>query len=95
MGQVWGWGYGGEGQLGLGSRVKMVSTPHVIPCIEPPLSGKDRSSAFSHDSKIFSAQASEVPGSFVKEIACGGRHSAIITGKRFLACFEWPHCLKA
>ncbi|PON90816.1 Regulator of chromosome condensation 1/beta-lactamase-inhibitor protein II [Trema orientale] len=79
MGQVWGWGYGGEGQLGLGSRVKMVSTPHVISCIEPPLPGKDRSSAFSHDSKFFSAQASKVPGNFVKEIACGGRHSAIIT----------------
>lgn len=81
MGQVWGWGYGGEGQLGLGSRVKMVSTPHVIPCIEPPVSGKDRSSAIALDGKTLSAQFSKAPGSYVKEIACGGRHSAIITGK--------------
>ncbi|PON33019.1 Regulator of chromosome condensation 1/beta-lactamase-inhibitor protein II [Parasponia andersonii] len=89
MGQAWGWGYGGEGQLGLGSRVKMVSTPHVISCIEPPLPGKDRSSAFSHDSKFFSAQASKVPGNFVKEIACGGRHSAIITDAGALLTFGW------
>ena len=87
MGQVWGWGYGGEGQLGLGSRVKMVSTPHVIPCIEPPTTGKDRSLAVSQDGNIVSAQASKVSGSFVKEIACGDRHSAIITGMHFIvAC---------
>lgn len=81
MGQVWGWGYGGEGQLGLGSRVKMVSTPHVIPCIEPPVSGKDRSAAFAQSGTTLSAQVSKAPGNYVKEIACGGRHSAIITGK--------------
>lgn len=85
MGQVWGWGYGGEGQLGLGSRVKMVSTPHIIPCIEAPATGKDRSSAVSQDSKSLPAHASTVPGSFVKEIACGGRHSVIITGMHFMA----------
>ncbi|XP_030480783.1 ultraviolet-B receptor UVR8 isoform X3 [Cannabis sativa] len=89
MGQVWGWGYGGEGQLGLGSRVKMVSTPHLIPCIDPTLPGKDRSSAFSQDSKIFSAQSSKVPGSFIKAIACGGRHSAVITDAGALLTFGW------
>ncbi|XP_015897159.2 ultraviolet-B receptor UVR8 isoform X1 [Ziziphus jujuba] len=89
MGQVWGWGYGGEGQLGLGSRVKMVSTPHVIPCIEPPVSGKDRSSAIALDGKTLSAQFSKAPGSYVKEIACGGRHSAIITDAGVLLTFGW------
>ncbi|KAM2625190.1 hypothetical protein TB1_032079 [Malus domestica] len=81
MGQVWGWGYGGEGQLGLGTRVKMVSSPHVIPCIEPSTSGKDRSSVVS--------QGSKVPGSCVKEIACGGRHSAVITDAGALLTFGW------
>ncbi|XP_048439583.1 ultraviolet-B receptor UVR8-like isoform X6 [Pyrus x bretschneideri] len=81
MGQVWGWGYGGEGQLGLGTRVKMVSSPHVIPCIEPSASGKDRSSVIS--------QGSKVPGSYVKEIACGGRHSAVITDAGALLTFGW------
>ncbi|XP_024028287.1 ultraviolet-B receptor UVR8 isoform X2 [Morus notabilis] len=89
MGQVWGWGYGGEGQLGLGSRVKMVSTPHIIPCIEAPATGKDRSSAVSQDSKTLPAHASTVPGSFVKEIACGGRHSVIITDAGALLTFGW------
>lgn len=76
MGQVWGWGYGGEGQLGLGSRMKMVSSPHLIPCIDQSASGKDRFSAVSQSSKF--------PGSYVKEIACGGRHSAVITGLHFM-----------
>ena len=93
MGQVWGWGYGGEGQLGLGSRVKMVSTPHVIPCIEPPTIGKDGSLTVSQDGNIESAQASKVSGSFVKEIACGGRHSAIITNCQWILTFDLstPH----
>ncbi|XP_021825493.1 ultraviolet-B receptor UVR8-like isoform X2 [Prunus avium] len=81
MGQVWGWGYGGEGQLGLGTRVKMVSSPHVIPCIEPSSSGKDRSSAVS--------QGTKVPGSYVKEIACGGRHSVVVTDAGALLTFGW------
>lgn len=73
MGQVWGWGYGGEGQLGLGNRVKTVASPHVIPCIEPSASGKRNVSS--------STQVSKVLGSYVKAIACGGRHSAVITGQ--------------
>lgn len=79
MGQVWGWGYGGEGQLGLGSRVKMVSSPHLIPCIESH-SGKDRPSF--HKGSSAGVQG---PGSYVVEIACGGRHSAVITGQHFTA----------
>lgn len=75
MGQVWGWGYGGEGQLGMGSRVKMVASPHLIPCIESA-SGKDKSSAFHHGSDA----GAQGFGSHVVEIACGGRHSAVITG---------------
>ncbi|XP_040372143.1 ultraviolet-B receptor UVR8 isoform X4 [Rosa chinensis] len=81
MGQVWGWGYGGEGQLGLGSRMKMVSSPHLIPCIDQSASGKDKFSAVSQGSKF--------PGSYVKEIACGGRHSAVITDAGALLTFGW------
>ncbi|KAK7339702.1 hypothetical protein VNO77_20383 [Canavalia gladiata] len=87
VGQVWGWGYGGEGQLGLGSRVKMVSSPHLIPCIESA-SGKDRSTAF-HQGGGAGAQGSNVPGSYVMEIACGGRHSAVITDTGALLTFGW------
>jgi hypothetical protein len=77
---VWGWGYGGEGQLGLGSRIRMVSSPHPVPCIEPSSYGKDRAAALSRGSMISEGQAFRVPGSYVKGIACGGRHSAVITG---------------
>ncbi|KAL1321543.1 hypothetical protein HN51_066382 [Arachis hypogaea] len=87
VGQVWGWGYGGEGQLGLGSRVKMVSSPHVIPCMEST-SGKDRSST-AHQGSGAGAQVSKVPGSYVKEIACGGRHSAVVTDAGALLTFGW------
>lgn len=80
MGQVWGWGYGGEGQLGLGSRIRMVSSPHPIPCIESSSFGKDRSAALARGSASFEGQGSRIPGSYVKGIACGGRHSAAVTG---------------
>ncbi|XP_048225774.1 ultraviolet-B receptor UVR8 isoform X2 [Ricinus communis] len=89
MGQVWGWGYGGEGQLGLGSRIKMVSSPHLIPCIDASASGKDRSLIVHQGNLTPSAQASTFPGSYVKEIACGGRHSAIVTDTGALLTFGW------
>lgn len=84
MGQVWGWGYGGEGQLGLGSRIKIVSSPHLISCIEQSTSGKYRSLAVHHGSLNSQMQLSKAAGSYVKEIACGGRHSAVITGKHLV-----------
>ncbi|XP_054784175.1 ultraviolet-B receptor UVR8-like isoform X2 [Prosopis cineraria] len=89
VGQVWGWGYGGEGQLGLGSRVKMVSSPHLIPCIEPSTSQKDKPSVIHQGGLGATTQASKVPGTYVKEIACGGRHSAIITDVGALLTFGW------
>ncbi|XP_076954687.1 ultraviolet-B receptor UVR8-like [Bidens hawaiensis] len=61
-----GWGYGGEGQLGLGSRIRMVSSPRYIPCI-----------------------AASTPGTYVTRIACGGRHSAVITDAGALVTFGW------
>ncbi|KAL5717261.1 hypothetical protein ACHQM5_010300 [Ranunculus cassubicifolius] len=69
IGQVWGWGYGGEGQLGLGSRIRMVSSPHPVPCFE--------------------GQISKVPGSYIKSIACGGRHSVVLTDAGALLAFGW------
>lgn len=90
MGQVWGWGYGGEGQLGLGSRIKMVSTPHLIPSFDP---ASDRSFAAHQGSMSASAQVSKGAGSYVKGIACGGRHSALITGQVVNCHFFYSfHC---
>lgn len=88
VGQVWGWGYGGEGQLGLGSRIRMVSSPHPVPCIEH-FSFGDRSSALSHGSMSSEGQGFRVPGNYVKAIACGGRHSVVITDAGALLTFGW------
>ncbi|KAK8561747.1 hypothetical protein V6N13_149098 [Hibiscus sabdariffa] len=89
MGQVWGWGYGGEGQLGLGSRIKMVSSPHLIPCIEQSTTGKDAPPAVRQGSLNSQVQLSKATGSYVKEIACGGRHSAVITDAGAVFTFGW------
>ncbi|KAF6176026.1 hypothetical protein GIB67_032649 [Kingdonia uniflora] len=88
IGQVWGWGYGGEGQLGLGSRVRMVSSPHPIPCIEPCTSSTEISLAVPRGS-VTEGEAYKAPGSYVKSIACGGRHSAVITDAGALLTFGW------
>lgn len=58
----------------------MVSSPHPVPCIEPSSYAKDRAAALSRGSMISEGQSFRVPGSYVKGIACGGRHSAVITG---------------
>lgn len=86
IGQVWGWGYGGEGQLGLGSRIRMVSSPHPISCIESSY-GKDRSQALHWGNMNSEGPGFRIPGNYVKGIACGGRHSAVITGMFFMVPF--------
>ena len=58
----------------------MVSSPHPVPCIEPSSFGKDRAAALSQGSLSSEEQSCRVPGSYVKGSACGGRHSAVITG---------------
>lgn len=82
IGQVWGWGYGGEGQLGLGSRIRMVSSPHPIPCLEPY--DKGGTSVVSRGSVISEGNIYRVPGAYITSIACGGRHSVAITGELFI-----------
>ncbi|KAB2034264.1 hypothetical protein ES319_D04G072800v1 [Gossypium barbadense] len=89
IGQVWGWGYGGEGQLGLGSRIRMVSSPHPVPCIELSSFGKDSVAARSRGSLCSEGQGFRVPGNYVKGIACGGRHSAVITDAGAVLTFGW------
>ncbi|XP_030469741.2 ultraviolet-B receptor UVR8 isoform X3 [Syzygium oleosum] len=89
VGQVWGWGYGGEGQLGFGSRIRMVSSPHPVPCIESSSYVKDRSMGFSRGNMSSEGQNYRVPGSYVKQIVCGGRHSAAITDAGALLTFGW------
>jgi hypothetical protein len=80
---VWGWGYGGEGQLGLGSRIRTVSSPHPVPCIESALYSKDRPSAMKGN-KAAEEHVSKVLGNCVRAIACGGRHSAVVTGQLYI-----------
>ncbi|XP_020881323.1 ultraviolet-B receptor UVR8 isoform X1 [Arabidopsis lyrata subsp. lyrata] len=90
IGQIWGWGYGGEGQLGLGSRIKMVSSPHLIPCLESIGSGKERSFILHQGgTTTTSTQVSREPGRYIKAISCGGRHSAAITDAGGLITFGW------
>ncbi|PNX73084.1 putative E3 ubiquitin-protein ligase HERC1-like protein, partial [Trifolium pratense] len=89
IGQVWGWGYGGEGQLGLGSRIRMVSSPHLIPCIDSSSYGKDISASLSQGSMSSEGQNFRIPGSCIKAIACGGRHSAVITDAGAVLAFGW------
>ncbi|KAH6798171.1 Regulator of chromosome condensation family protein [Perilla frutescens var. hirtella] len=89
VGQVWGWGYGGEGQLGLGSRIKMVASPHLIPCIDPSLNGGDSSGVNNQNSGGVAAEQQKSVGNYITGIACGGRHSAVITDAGVLIAFGW------
>ncbi|KAL3826028.1 hypothetical protein ACJIZ3_022057 [Penstemon smallii] len=89
VGQVWGWGYGGEGQLGLGSRVKVVASPHLIPCIDPSSNGKDSTSVVIQETVGVGAQSLKSVGHYIKGIACGARHSVVVTDAGVLLAFGW------
>lgn len=86
MGQVWGWGYGGEGQLGLGTRIKMVASPHLIPCINPLSNNKGSTPVANQEIAGLGAQSLTSVGNYIKGIACGGRHSAVLTGELWNLC---------
>ncbi|XP_057863040.1 ultraviolet-B receptor UVR8 isoform X6 [Cryptomeria japonica] len=88
-GQVWGWGYGGEGQLGLGSRIRTVSSPHLVPCIDTASHWQGAHQAGPKGSRMSEGQTIKAPGNYVKAIACGGRHSAVITDAGALLTFGW------
>ncbi|KAJ0024575.1 hypothetical protein Pint_06953 [Pistacia integerrima] len=57
----------------------MVSSPYPISCIESSSYMKDRSAAFSRGSMSSKGPGFRVPGNYVKAIACGRRHSIVIT----------------
>ena len=59
---------------------------HLMPCSNPRAYGKDRSSLVHQRSLISTESISKVLGSHVKEFACGGRHSAVITD-----AVNYPH----
>ncbi|CAN6471634.1 unnamed protein product [Victoria cruziana] len=87
VGQVWGWGYGGEGQLGLGSRIRMISSPHPIACVETSSYVKDRIPGLPRRGVASDSPTYKVPGTCIKAIACGGRHSAVVTGTHVIFIF--------
>lgn len=58
----------------------MVSSPHLIPCVESCSYANDKSLALSQGCISSEGHGYKVTGSFVKQIACGGRHSAVVTG---------------
>lgn len=86
---MWGWGYGGEGQLGLGSRIRVVSSPQHVPCIESVAYGEDGLPTATRGSRSSDGQLHSPYGTCVKTIACGGRHSAVITDTGALLTFGW------
>eukprot|EP00250_Pteridium_aquilinum_P010362 c19332_g1_i2 orf=1875-3143(-) len=90
-GQVWGWGYGGEGQLGLGSRIRTVSSPHPIPCFgaSSPYWQEVHASTSKGSNMVDGTLLPKVPGTCIKAIACGGRHSAALTDAGALLTFGW------
>lgn len=90
-GKVWGWGYGGEGQLGLGSRMRLVSTPQIIPHLERPSTGSGSSKSRNSSGVVnFSNSPSDLLGTRVIGLACGGRHSAVLTGTNLALYFRRP-----
>ncbi|OAE30418.1 hypothetical protein AXG93_3483s1100 [Marchantia polymorpha subsp. ruderalis] len=89
-GKVWGWGYGGEGQLGLGSRMRLVSTPQIIPHLERPSTGSGSSKSRNSSGVVnFSNSPSDLLGTRVIGLACGGRHSAVLTDSGAVLSFGW------
>ncbi|KAG6506176.1 hypothetical protein ZIOFF_031494 [Zingiber officinale] len=64
-------------QLGLGTRIRNVSSPHPVPCLESASFNKERSSSATKGKQ--DGQSYKLIGSSVKTIACGGRHSAVVT----------------
>ncbi|KAL2643805.1 hypothetical protein R1flu_011392 [Riccia fluitans] len=89
-GKVWGWGYGGEGQLGLGSRMRTVSSPQPIPHLEGPSTGNGSSKSRNSSGVVnFPGEPSEVLGTRVVGLACGGRHSAVLTDSGAVLSFGW------
>ncbi|KAL3696668.1 hypothetical protein R1sor_010744 [Riccia sorocarpa] len=89
-GKVWGWGYGGEGQLGLGSRMRTVSSPQPISYLEGPSIGNGSTKSANSSGVVnLPDEPSKVLGTRVVGLACGGRHSAVLTDSGAVFSFGW------
>ncbi|KAG6535765.1 hypothetical protein ZIOFF_000794 [Zingiber officinale] len=74
-------------QLGLGTRIRNVSSPHPVPCLKSASFNKERSSSATKGKQ--DGQSYKLIGSSMKTIACGGRHSAGVTDTGVLLTFGW------
>ncbi|KAJ7520673.1 hypothetical protein O6H91_19G016700 [Diphasiastrum complanatum] len=87
LGHVWGWGYGGEGQLGLGSRMCSIPSPQLIPYVESTSCLLNDGGRNSEGQTLGYVQ--KIPGKHIVDIACGGRHSVLLTDGGALVTFGW------
>ncbi|GFP83854.1 sterol 3-beta-glucosyltransferase ugt80b1 [Phtheirospermum japonicum] len=66
----------------------MVSSPHSIACIDSSFNN-DWLMGLSRGTMGSEGQGFRVPKSYVKAIACEGRHNAVITDAGALLTFGW------
>ncbi|KAG6540810.1 hypothetical protein Mapa_017835 [Marchantia paleacea] len=70
--------------------MRMVSTPQIIPHMEKPSAGSGSSKSRNSSGVVnFSNSPSDLLGTRVIGLACGGRHSAVLTDSGAVLSFGW------